>query len=108
MLQLLEKFVLYFVQNIESHEYISIVRQLVGIQMLDDFAIQHAFVSNVLFGQVLFETVVDVSKHIPHGNKPFFEGGSTFDGKVLKELLDSFFLFLVHESIVVHQRSQLL
>ena len=93
---------LYLIQYVEAYKYIGVVRQSVGIEFFDYFAIEHSFISNVLCLQDVPIIPIDDAQYFPHGNEFFLESRSPFDREVLEELLDSGFLFLVHESIVLH------
>ena len=102
-IQFAEQFMFHLIQDIETYKYIGIIRHCIGIQVLYDLAIHHSFISDALAFQVGSETLVDVSQYIPHGYELFFQGRTTLYGEVLEELLDGFYLFLIHESVVVHQ-----
>ena len=93
---------LYFIQYVEAYKYIGVVRQSVGIEFFDDFPIEHSFVGNVLCLQDFSIVAIDITQDFPHGNEFLFESRSPFDREVMEELLDSGFLFLVHEGIVFH------
>ena len=93
---------LYLIQYVEAYKYIGVVRQSVGIEFFDYFAIEHSFIGNVLCLQDVPIVAIDVAQDFPHGDELLLESRSPFDREVLEELLDSGFLFLVHEGIVFH------
>ena len=99
---------LYLIQYIEAYKYIGVVRQRFKIEFFDDLPIEHSFVGNVLCLQDFSIIPIDIAQDFPHGDEFLFESRSPFDGEVLEELLDSSFLFLVHEGIVFHQGTKIL
>ena len=107
-LQLLEEFFLYFVQYVETDEYVFIVFEPVGIELFDNVPVEHTFVGNAQFGKLLPITMIDNTQFVPEGYEFFLEFGTPFDGEVLKELPDGFFLFFIEEFVVVHQVLQVL
>ena len=106
-LQLLEEFFLYFVQYVETDEYVFIVFEPVGIELFDDVPVEHTFVGNAQFGKVLPITMIDNTQFVPKGYEFFLKFGTPFDGEVLKELPDGFFLFFIVDLIVKKDMNRL-
>ncbi len=108
ILQELEEAGFYSIQHIEADKYIAVVAQSVGIELLHDIAVHHAFVGNAKFREVSAVVVVDVAQLIPEGDELGFQFRSLFYGEILKELSDGFFLLFVKEVVVVHDVLQFL
>ena len=108
LLELLEESMFHFIQDIEAYKHVGIVGQGIGIQCIDDFPIEHPFVGDALGFELLPETVVDGTQHIPYRDEFLFQCRVLLDGEVTEELLDGGFLLRVHEGVVIHQRTEIL
>ncbi len=108
ILQALEEAGFYFIQHVEADEYIAVVAQSVGVKLLYDIAVHHAFVGDAQFCKIPAVVPVDVAQLIPKGDEFLFQLRAFVDGEVLEELADGFFLFLVEEVVVVHDVLQIL
>ena len=67
-----------------------------------------AFVGDAQFCKIAAVVAVDVAQFIPEGDEFGFQLRALFYGKVLEELADGFFLFLVEEVVIVHNVLQFL
>jgi len=76
--------------------------------LLHDIAVHHAFVGDAQFCKIAAVVAVDVAQFIPEGDEFGFQLRALFYGKVLEELADGFFLFLVEEVVIVHNVLQFL
>ena len=108
ILQELEETGFYSIQHVEADKYIALVAQSVGVELLHDIAVHHAFVGDAQFCKIAAVVAVDVAQFIPEGDEFGFQLRALFYGKVLEELADGFFLFLVEEVVIVHNVLQFL
>ena len=88
ILQELEETGFYSIQHVEADKYIAVVAQSVGVELLHDIAVHHAFVGDAQFCKIAAVVAVDVAQFIPEGDEFGFQLRALFYGKVLEELAD--------------------
>lgn len=58
--------------------------------------------------KALREIFVNIPQSIPHGDESLFQHCAVLNREILKKLLDSFFLLIVEEGIIIHDIFQVL
>ena len=85
ILQELKETGFYSIQHVEADKYIAVVAQSVGVELLHDIAVHHAFVGDAQFCKIAAVVAVDVAQFIPEGDEFCFQLRALFYGEILEE-----------------------
>ena len=106
-IQTVKQLLFHFVEHVESHKHIALIRKSSDIKPVDDFAVEHAFVCDSLFSQHLSVSGIYFSQYIPERDEALFEFRHLMDGEVMEKLADGFFLSFFQKIVVICQGVQI-